>query len=114
MAIAKYKSAMGNGRIGVNVIIVSEMFHQLRRIFGNAMAQYKLHALLSSPAVDFLDVNKDTAVRALKLARDFNLRINDALIAQQAIELGAQILTDDVKDFGRIGALRIIPMRPSA
>lgn len=112
-ASLKYKSATESGRIGINVIIASEVFHNLQRIFGSVDAYLRLNAILCSPSVDFLELGLETVTRAAKLARDFSLRINDAIIAQQAIEMGVPILTDDVKDFGKIGSIKVIPLRTS-
>ncbi|MDE1855573.1 MAG: type II toxin-antitoxin system VapC family toxin [Candidatus Micrarchaeota archaeon] len=113
LALEKYKHAASAGRIGINVIIVSEVFHQLQRIFGGAAAYARISAFLNSPAVDFLNITAETVAAATKLARDFGLRINDAIIAQQAIELDAEVLTDDIRDFGRVGAVKVIPLRQS-
>lgn len=39
------------------------------------------------------------------------LRINDALIASQALDAGARVLTDNVKDFKKVKGLKIDPLR---
>ena len=48
---------------------------------------------------------------AIELATQNKIRINDALIAQQALELRASILTDNVKDFRKVKGLKVIPLK---
>ena len=111
MAIAKLTDALQSIKLGLNVIIASEVFHILQWYFDRVEAYAKLSKIFSSPNVDFLEFTPDTVIRAAKLARDFQMRINDALIAQQAIETGASILTDNVKDFKKIKSINIISLR---
>ncbi len=111
MAIQKYKEAVEHDRIGTNVIIISEVFHFSKKINGAESAASRVRNILRSPSVDLTEFSPETASRAANLARDFQMRINDALIAQQAIETGASILTDNVKDFKKIKSIRIIPLR---
>ncbi len=111
VAIQKLKDASIKDRIGTNVIVMSEVYHHVRRFTGLEGATLRVADILNSPLVDFLDFRPETIVRATKLARDFQMRINDALIAQQAIELGAAVLTDNIRDFGKIKSLKIIPLR---
>ena len=111
LAVQKAKEAYGSDRIGTNVIVLSEVFHHSRRINGAESAASRVNDILNDPAVDFLGFEPETVKRASKLARDFQMRINDALIAQQAMEAGASILTDNVKDFGKIKAIKVIPLR---
>ena len=110
-AITKYRHAVEAGKIGVNVVIISEMFHNSQRISGRESASARVRGILSHPSVELLEFKAETIIRASVLARDFQMRINDALIAQQAIETGAAILTDNVKDFGKIKSIRVIPLR---
>ena len=110
-AISKYKEAVAAGNIGVNVIILSEFFHKSRLINSRENAAARVSDILNHPSVQFLVFEPDTIIRAAKLARDFQMRINDALIAQQAIETGSAVLTDNVKDFKKIKSIRIIPLR---
>ncbi len=110
-AIRRYRAAIESDRIGINVIIVSEFFHKISKLVDSQHAATKISEIFESQYIDYLEFNPELIARAAKLSRDFKLRINDALIAQQAIELGAAILTDNVKDFGKINSLKIIPMR---
>ncbi len=111
MAISSYKEAIEKDVVGTNVVIISETFHKSQKINGTESAALRIRDILGHPSVQFIEFNADTVLRATKLARDFQMRINDALIAQQAIETGASILTDNVKDFRKIGSIKIIPLR---
>ncbi len=111
MAISKYKEAVNADEVGTNVIILSETFHKSQLINGRESASLRIRDILGHPKVRFLELGAETIFRAAKLARDFQMRINDALIAQQAMEYGAAVLTDNVKDFGKIKAIRVIPLR---
>ncbi|MGD0728841.1 MAG: PIN domain-containing protein [Candidatus Micrarchaeaceae archaeon] len=111
MAILKYKRACESDRIGTNAIILSEVFHFSRKISGLGGAAYRVENILNSSFVDFLDFTPESMIKAVKLARDFQMRINDALIAQHAIQNDASILTDNVKDFKKIKSIKIIPLR---
>lgn len=93
------------------MIILSEVFHHSKRLNGPESAAFRVSDIVNSHVVDFLDFGPETIVRATKLARDFQMRINDALIAQQAIETGATVLTDSTRDFGKIKTLKIMPLR---
>ena len=111
MAIRRYGEVTGKERIGTNVIILSETFHIIKRINGYESAAMRIGSIVNNPFIDFLDFAPELVLRAAKLARDFQMRINDALIAQQAIETGASILTDNVKDFKKIKSIKVIPLR---
>ncbi|HVC58129.1 MAG TPA: type II toxin-antitoxin system VapC family toxin [Candidatus Acidoferrales bacterium] len=111
MAMARYGEAIEKGSVGVNVIILSEVFHKSRLIGGREGAALRIRDILNEPAMELLELTAETIMRAANLARDFQMRINDALIAQQAIETGASILTDNVKDFRKIRSIKIIPLR---
>ena len=111
LAIQKYKNACSSDKIGTNVIILSELFHLSRNFSGLESAASRIKNILSSPVIEFMEFSPEVILRATKLARDFQMRINDALIAQQAIETGAAILTDNVKDFKKIKSIKIIPLR---
>ena len=113
IAIRKYGEACEKDRIGTNVIILSEVFRFSKKIDGAESAAARVGSILSSPHVDYMEFSPESISRAAKLARDFNLRMNDALVAQQAIDLGASVLTDNVKDFGKIKAVGVIALRPS-
>ncbi len=111
MALNKIYEAYQTGRIGVNVVIASETFHKLQKFFDRSVAAETVSKIVSDEYTDFLGFGVDTVARATKLARDFHMRINDALIAQQAIETGSAILTDNVKDFRKIKSIRVISLR---
>lgn len=110
-AIAMYKKAVEEDRVVTNTIIISEVFHFAQKIIGREGAFLRVRDIIGHPSIDFFELGPETVLRAARLSRDFQMRINDALIAQQAIETGAAVLTDNLKDFSKIKAIRVIPMR---
>jgi predicted nucleic acid-binding protein len=110
-AVEKIKDAVNQGRVGINAIIVSEVFHSLQKFLGAVEATTRISRFLTSPDMDYLEFSPASIVKAMALSRDFGIRINDALIAQQAIDLGASVLTDNVKDFKKVAAVKVIPLR---
>ncbi|HUC38521.1 MAG TPA: PIN domain-containing protein [Candidatus Acidoferrum sp.] len=111
LALSKLYESYKSGRLGINAIIASEVFHKLQKFFGSTEAAAKVSKMVSDQYADFLQFTPEMIVRASKLARDFQMTINDAMIAQQAIETGAAILTDNVKDFKKVGMIKVIPLR---
>lgn len=111
VAIRKYKEACQRDTIVTNVVILSEVFHFSAKISGAEGAAARIGNILNSPLVEFVGFTPGVVLKAAKLARDFRLRINDALIAQQAIDMNAAVLTDNVKDFKKIKLIRVLPLR---
>jgi predicted nucleic acid-binding protein len=54
-----------------------------------------------------LPVDRSVAERAGRVAREFGLRLPDALIAATALEKGLQLSTRNTKDFKNVRGLRI-------
>ena len=67
--------------------------------------------ILEHPAAEWLDCGRRTMTGAIALATRSQLRINDGLIAQQALENKAALLTDNVKDFKKVKGLKVIALR---
>lgn len=99
------------GQIAVNVIIASEAFHKLSRFFGREQARARVQKIVEHPLITWLSFEKEVATKAMSLAVNKEIRINDALIGQQAIERKASVLTDNVKDFKKIKGLKVIGLK---
>ncbi len=110
MAAGRLQTVIQEG-YGINIIIVSETFHILGRLVGAADATRRVKNIIEHPAAHWLPFAAQSAVKALALAYQYGVRINDALLAQQALEQGCPILTDNVKDFQKVKGLDIIPLR---
>lgn len=110
LAIEKLKRYLKNG-VAINLIIFSEVFHKLSVLFDTAIARKRVETIIRHPSVEWLELTKQQAEFAADLAEKKLLRINDALIAQQALEFNLHILTDDVKDFRKVQKLQILPLR---
>lgn len=111
IAIDKYKESAEKDEIGINAIIFSEVFHKLYRLYDLETAMERTDKIVRNPSISCLDFSRDTLFKAGKLAQDSRLRINDALIAQQALELDAKVLTDDIRDFRKVKGLEVIALR---
>ncbi len=66
-------------------------------------------ALTTQLLAPFREVAVDRAIaeRAGRVAREFGLRLPDALIAATALERGLQLSTRNTKDFERVRGLRV-------
>ena len=94
----------------VNSIIFSEVFHKLSVLLGRSEADKRTRkTILDSDFVFYMELQRSTLEKSLSLAS--KLRINDALIAQHAIDLKMQLLTDNVKDFTKVENLKVLPLR---
>ncbi len=110
LAVEKLRHQLGRGVV-TNVIVCSDVFHLLSRMFGSAVARARLDTILNHPAVEWHEFTRTQMLEAVRLSHAKLLRINDALIAQQASELNVPILTDNVKDFRKVKGIEIIPLR---
>ncbi len=109
-AVKRYKSITEKDTVAVNAVIISEVFHKLSRLVDKDMAYARVSNILQNYSIEWLDIARSTAMGALNLSKSSNLKINDALIARQALELGADIFTDDL-DFRRVNGLGLIYLR---
>ncbi len=110
LAVEKLQQFLPNG-VAINAIIFSEVFHRLSRIFGSVTARERVKKIIHHPSIEWLVFEKETGENAMELSERFGIRINDALIAQQALESKASILTDNVKDFKKVGGLKVIALK---
>lgn len=92
----------GRNRLHYSVITRAELFA------GNTATS--LTSLLLAPLRE-VPVDRDVAERAGRVAREFGLRLPDALIAATALERGLQLSTRNVSDFKKVRGLRIRPPR---
>ena len=110
LAIKKLQERLSEG-VAINPIIFSEVFHKLSLLFDPVVARTRVETIIHHPAVEWIGITREQAVHALQLSVGMLLRINDALIAQHALELDLPILTDNVKDFKKVSQLKLIPLR---
>lgn len=113
VAIERVGQVLGSGGACVNDLIVSEVFHIISLLHGKPEAQRKVAAILGDALVDWLPFTRAQAMHAITLSMKSGIRINDAMLAAQAVQVGARILTDNVKDFSRVPGLKIVPLRES-
>lgn len=107
-AVEKLSSFAEEG-ILINTIIISEVFHKLSIIKNPEEALKRTKNILSSKSFVYLPIEKETIEKALELTK--YVLINDAIIAQHAIDSKTALFTDDVKDFKKIHGLKLIKLR---
>ena len=107
----KLKDIFTKDSFGINAIITSEVFHTLSRLSSPAEASLRTINILVHPLAQWLDFSSEVAIDAIRLSKESKIRINDALIAQQALTMKAAVLTDNTKDFEKVKGLKIIPLR---
>jgi toxin FitB len=88
----------GKHRLHYSVVTRAELFA------GNTATH--LAAELLAPFREHL-VDRATAERAGRIAREFGLRLPDALIAATALINNLPLSTRNTKDFGKVSGLRI-------
>ena len=88
----------GRHRLHYSVITRAELFA------GNTATD--LSAQLLAPFREF-QVDRVIAERAGRVAREFGVRLPDAVIAATALEHGLMLATRNTRDFGRIRGLRL-------
>jgi predicted nucleic acid-binding protein len=111
LATQKLRQLLNSTTFGVNAIITSEVYHKLSKLIGSEEASYRTTNILEHPSAQWLEFSPNIALDAIKLSKEKSIRINDAMIAQQALSFKASILTDNVKDFKKVNGLKILPLR---
>jgi len=96
----------------VNTIILSELNYKLQKILNSEESYQRTLNLLNSEYFEYHPVDQTTFKRAVELNYTSKMRINDAIIAQQCLDLKLDgIFTDNVKDFKKVPDLHIINLR---
>ena len=92
----------GRHRLHYSVVTRAELF-----------AGTTASALAARLLAPFREVAVDRAIaeRAGRVAREFGLRLPDALIAATALEWGLQLSTRNTKDFEKVRSLRLRALR---
>ncbi len=110
-AVRAVTRVLPKGVAATNLIITSEVFHQLARLFGASEARRRVTNIALHPSIRWLPVSQHTVESAMAIADECKMRINDAVIAAQAIDEGASVLTDNVRDFRKVAKLKVVPLR---
>ncbi len=112
LAVDRIDKVSRNSLLAVNNVIISEVFHKLSALLSRCEAKKKVERILESSYINYIPIEKSTIKAALELPEKYQIRINDAIIAQHVFDTGYDgILTDNVKDFKRISGLNVINLR---
>lgn len=111
LAARKVQEAVDSISYGINAVIVSEVFHALSRFLGAEDAGRRTRNIIEHPTAQWIEFSASVVKESLDLAVQKNIRINDALIAQQALGMKAPVLTDNVKDFRKVKGLKVMKLR---
>lgn len=111
VAKAKIKELIKTHKLLVNTIIISEIQYKLYRLLDQEESHNRTLKILNSRHVEYESITQSTILKALELSYYSNTRINDAIIAQNAIDLDIEVFTDNIKDFRKISNLKLIPLR---
>jgi predicted nucleic acid-binding protein len=91
---------------------VNSSTHKLQKILNSEESYQRTLNLLNSEYFEYYPVDQTTLKRAIELNYTSKMRINDAIIAQQCLDLKLDgIFTDNVKDFKKVADLHIINLR---
>ena len=113
IAKKKLKGLMDkSSKILLNSIIVSEVHYKLYRLLDAEEAHERTLKIIISGHVEYVSLGEDTVIKAIELSRSRKIKINDALIAQHALDLDVEALvTDNTKDFVKVEGLNVIELR---
>ena len=113
IAKKKLKDLMDNScKILLNAIIVSEVHYKLYRLLNAEEAHDRTLKIIFSGHVEYMPLGEDTVLKAIEISHSKNIRINDALIAQHALDLDVDgLVTDNTKDFVKVEGLNVIELR---
>ncbi|NJD51346.1 MAG: PIN domain-containing protein [Candidatus Methanoperedens sp.] len=112
LAKAKLKQLIEDHKLIVNAIVISEVQYKLFRLLDKEESYHRTKKILTSSYVEYEPIGYDTVLNASELSYKSNVKINDAIIAQHAMDLNVEsIFTDNVKDFAKILDLKIVPLK---
>jgi predicted nucleic acid-binding protein len=79
----------------LNPIIVVEVFTVLRKILGINEAESRIKGLLQSRRLGYISISREACQIGVQWAKEYNIPVNDALIAASAKEHAPTIYTID-------------------
>jgi predicted nucleic acid-binding protein len=92
-----------------NTIIALESHYKLAKLTNIEEANYRVGNLFKSKRILYFNVSKETIRSGFSIAKNYNLRTNDAVIVSSMLENNVtRIYTDNEKDFKKITDFEII------
>jgi predicted nucleic acid-binding protein len=98
--------------LAVNPIIIAEVFTVLRKILSCNEAEARISTLLNSRHIIYLSISKEACQTAVEWTKEYNIPVNDALIAASAKEHAPTIYTTD-EHFKKLEAYNITIINPT-
>jgi predicted nucleic acid-binding protein len=97
----------------LNPIVVVEVFSAIRKILSCAEAESRVSGLLQSRRLGYISISKEACKIGLQWAREYNIPVNDALIAACAAESAPTIYTTD-EHFQKLETHNLTIINPTA
>jgi tRNA(fMet)-specific endonuclease VapC len=108
-AVAEQIAAAGEGRVATSVIVAAELRFGAEKKRSERLAK-QLEAILGALPVLPLESPADVKYGLLRAQLESSgtpIGGNDMLIAAQALALGCTLVTDNVREFARVGDLKV-------
>ncbi|HUY00320.1 MAG TPA: PIN domain-containing protein [Candidatus Deferrimicrobium sp.] len=103
----------GTLNLCINTIIALETHYKLVKLINTEEANYRVETLFKSKRFIFFNISKKTIQDGFSIAKQYNLRTNDAVIIASMYENNIpKIYTDNTRDFQKVKNLELInPIR---
>ncbi|XHH08605.1 MAG: type II toxin-antitoxin system VapC family toxin [Candidatus Bathyarchaeia archaeon] len=95
----------------LNPIVIAEVFTVLKKLISLNEAESRITGLLQSRRIEYISISKEACQTGVRWAKEYNIPINDALIAACAAEQAPTIYTAD-EHFKKIKTKKIIFVNP--
>jgi len=88
--------------LGLNPIVVIEVFSALRRLLDWSEAEFRTGSLLLSKRIAFLSISREACQNSVRWAREKKVPVNDAMIGANMVEQADLIYTIDEDHFKKL------------
>jgi tRNA(fMet)-specific endonuclease VapC len=108
-ALSQHVARAGQGNVFTSVVVAAELeFGAMKR--SSPRLTHSLQAILGAIAVKPFEISAATHYGRLRLGLEqagLPISGNDMLIAAHALDLDATLVTDNLREFSRVGGLRL-------
>jgi len=88
--------------LGLNPIVVIEVFSALRRLLNWGEAEFRTGSLLLSKRIAFLPISREASQNSVRWANETKVPVNDAMIGASMVEQADLIYTIDEDHFEKL------------